>query len=546
MMSLISPNQAMSFALEFFENRDALFSASFVYKEPGSRIFFYIRDHNNIAGDPIDIERFISFRKARVFNHAVVLNRKESLRLFDNTEGKTVAFPLASDHYFFGFFILNLCKEYTIPEPELSRIQEFLKIVADSLCNFYRLKEIQNREVRPVDRIADRINNACISELNEEQNSQDIQQNEILHEILPVIFHKLKNKLTPILGYAQILLTKLEDDALKERIRRVEKNAEELTNLLNLLRGYFSGGQKDRQRENINSTVYYLNNYFKAVEEKENIKIKVKLDHMIPDDLFIPGQMACLVTNLIDNAVLAIKAKCIEDGLIEVQTKQLKNSYRLIIKDNGIGISQEDIPRIWGPFFSHFPDRPGLGLSICERIIANHGAQFRLSSVEGKYTEFQIILRNQVTPSHRAAMSAENGKRDFTGNILIADREEHLVDLMKEMLVSAGNFEIMTTTHGEEATALINSRHFDLIIIDYFLPRLGGIEVYELLKLKKLESKVIMLIPDHGSTEIRAFLTKYRIKSLKKPFEILKFKGKVLEKLNRIQKSYREETSKMV
>jgi signal transduction histidine kinase len=533
---LISPGQTMASILEYFEKAGQKFSAAFIFKEPDSKIFFYIKDRRHLSGEPVDIEHFSSFRKAMITDQPAPLNKKEALRLFNNPDQKSITFPISFQHHLFGFFLLNPLKEGIIPERDISRIHGFVKVIANSFYNSYLLKEIDINETAKAD----------ISKADDETNPVELLKNEALQEILPVVFHKLKNKLTPILGYAQILLSKLEDDSLKERIRRVEKNAEELTDLLNLLRGYFSGGQKRKQRENINGIIYRLNDYFNNIESSNNIKIKAKMDYTIADDLFIPGQLECLVINLVDNAVLAIKAKGLQNGVITLQTRQLKNSYKLTVRDNGIGINRDELPRIWAPFYSRFPDRPGLGLSTCERIIANHDAQFRFNSVEGEYTEFQVIFKNQLLQWQTTGMVVENDGTTFSGNILIADQEEYLLDLMKEMLIPGGNFEIMTTTSGEEAVSLINSYSFDLVITDFLLPQMGGTEMYNLLKSKKMENRIIMLTPDNHYDEIKAFLTKNRIKSVKKPLELLKFKRKVLEKMAKIQKSHREGKSKMV
>ena len=68
--------------------------------------------------------------------------------------------------------------------------------------------------------------------------SDEAVRNDLLLEVLPLIFHKLKNKLTPILGYTQILMTRGGDDFARERLARIERNTAELTNALNFLKDY--------------------------------------------------------------------------------------------------------------------------------------------------------------------------------------------------------------------------------------------------------------------------------------------------------------------
>lgn len=232
------------------------------------------------------------------------------------------------------------------------------------------------------------------NELNRyRERSYSLQKNEMIGEILPVIFHKMKNKLTPIVGYSQILLAKTEDERLKERIRKIEKNADELTLQFNLLRDYLPVEKTIKVKENLNHILSRLRPHLAEICRDQRTGITIETDAHIPDDLVNPGQIEILITNMVDNALQAIKEKKAGPGLIEIRTKSDEDGYRLSIKDNGIGIRKEDIPKMWTPFFSGFKDRAGLGLTICEKIINNHGASFRVDSAAGAYSEFVILFK---------------------------------------------------------------------------------------------------------------------------------------------------------
>lgn len=235
---------------------------------------------------------------------------------------------------------------------------------------------------------------------------RDLQKYEIITEILPVIFHKLKNKLTPIVGYCQILQTKVSDERQRDRIKKIEKNADELTDQFNSLRDYFPVEKTKKEQANLNNILSGLESYFSGIEKEHSLKIEIVKDPAVPGDSLNPAQLEILIARMIDNAVQAIKAKNSLKGVIKIKTKNEGDMYTLSIKDNGTGMSREDIPKIWTPFFSKFKGRPGIGLTVCEKIISNHDATFIVDSAAGEFSEFIIVFKKDSKP----------GKDNETGN----------------------------------------------------------------------------------------------------------------------------------
>lgn len=223
----------------------------------------------------------------------------------------------------------------------------------------------------------------------------ELEKKEIIVELLPVLFHKLKNKLTPILGYCQILYKKTEDIFFKEKLKKIERSTNNLTHLINILREYFKNDTVIKQRGNLNNIIYGLEDYFANTEKTNNIKIYIDTDKKIPDDFLSMGQIETLIINIINNSINAIRAKHIQHGVIRIKTELKEDMYKLIVRDNGIGISKENIFNIWTPFYSDFPGNHGIGLSICEKILENHGAVCNVNSVQGEHTVFEIIFKDR-------------------------------------------------------------------------------------------------------------------------------------------------------
>jgi signal transduction histidine kinase len=529
----------ISSLFEYFENFINEFTIEFIYRSPSSENENYVRikSKEDIDGSPIDIAQFSSLVKSKISNEVVRLGKEEMQRLEKNMTMVSLVFPISYHHNFFGFLLLDVdSHNYLALDLEMSYVQILSNIIANSFQNYlsFEAREKETNKKRLVTKELIKFDKELI---HSRETMIELQKSEIVGELLPVLFHKLKNKLTPILGYAQILLTKTDDTSLCDRLKKIEKNATDLANQLNILRNYFKTEKFTREIDNLNTIISHLKPYFNLLETQEGIKITFSPDNGIPDDLLNPGQIEVLITNIVDNAVQAIKAKGTAgagNGRIDIKTESQNDEYKLVIRDNGIGIKEKNLPKIWTPFYSEFPGQAGIGLSICDKIISNHDASYYVHTKEGEFTEIEIVFKRQ-----RLETEKEFGKDilipppgDIHGRILIVDDEAYLLDLMKEILSNEGDFEIITTTSGTEAIELLDGPgEFDVVITDIRMPRVNGMQIYDVLKAKKMESRVMIITADPFAEDVVLFLKKSKVKYLKKPFELMKFKQFVLEKL---------------
>jgi signal transduction histidine kinase len=220
--------------------------------------------------------------------------------------------------------------------------------------------------------------------------TDDLQKNAMFREILPIVFHKMKNKLTPVLGYAQILQARSDDPFFVERLRKIERNTAELTDAFNILKEYFKPDPAPRRPGNINRLLEDMGPFWQKTANAEKVRIVLELDAAAPDLPINAGQIKILLRSMVDNALTALRARNDGDKEIRLAVSLLDDALLLVIRDNGGGISEEDLANIWTPFFSRFPEHAGLGLVVCERIIASHGASCRVTSTPGEFSRFEI------------------------------------------------------------------------------------------------------------------------------------------------------------
>ncbi|SMO68325.1 ATP-binding protein [Melghirimyces algeriensis] len=135
-------------------------------------------------------------------------------------------------------------------------------------------------------------------------------------------------------------------------------------------------------------------------------------------------QLKQVLINLMQNGLESLQDK----GVIKIFWKEIQNRISIQIQDNGSGIPPEYMSRIFDPFFTTKEDGTGIGLSICHRIITEHGGQIYVTSQPGRGTTFNIHLPLRQ-PSSKKAVS----RKQQEGSDISLNRSEVLerVNLLK-------------------------------------------------------------------------------------------------------------------
>ncbi len=232
------------------------------------------------------------------------------------------------------------------------------------------------------------------------------------------------------------------------------------------------------------------------------------------------SQVKQILLNLCANAIQAIQA--IQDrahpGVIEVRLEvHVQGEARgnlqpgryacLTVRDNGPGMNEATRARIFEPFFTTKPmgKGTGLGLSVVHGIVKAHEASIEVTSTPGKGSEFHIYfpavdapLATVMAPATDTAPIDGQGK-----HILYIDDEEAIVSLMRRLLERQG-YRVSAFTNPEEAVAAVqaDSSQFDLVVTDYNMPKMSGLEVAIALRNIRADLPVV-LASGHITEELR-------------------------------------------
>ncbi len=178
-----------------------------------------------------------------------------------------------------------------------------------------------------------------------------------------------------------------------------------------------------------------------------------------------------VVVNLVKNAAEALP----EGGLIHVECHNNHSHVVLNVRDNGIGISKDMIPRLFIPFFTtKMAAGAGLGLATSQTIIKHHGGAIAVKSSEGRGSTFTVTLPKAT--EHLEAMPSRCFENDRVLRILAIDDVEPILDLVAETR-TALNHTVYTASSGAEGIRVFRNHPVDVVICDLGMPGMTGWEV---------------------------------------------------------------------
>ena len=238
---------------------------------------------------------------------------------------------------------------------------------------------------------------------NTEENRESEKQN---RELVSNISHDLKTPITAIKGYVEGIMDGVADtpEKMDKYIKTIYNKANEMERLINELT-YYSGIDNNRIPYNfhrINVADYFGDCVEEVGLDLEQKNIELNYSNLAqPDTVVIadPEQMKKVINNIISNSVKYIDKP---HGVIDIRILDEADSIRIEIEDNGKGIAQKDLPKIFERFFRTDASRnsaqggSGIGLSIVKKIIEDHGGYIWATSKENEGTCMHFVLRKYI------------------------------------------------------------------------------------------------------------------------------------------------------
>ena len=225
-------------------------------------------------------------------------------------------------------------------------------------------------------------------------------------ELISNISHDLKTPITAIKGYVEGIMDGVADtpEKMDKYIKTIYNKAIDMDRLINELTTY-SGIDNNRIPYNfhrINVADYFGDCVEEVGLDLEQRGIKLNYSNLVsPDTVVIadPEQMKKVINNIISNSVKYMDKP---DGHIDIRILDEVDSIRVEIEDNGKGIAQKDLQKIFGRFYRTDASRnsaqggSGIGLSIVKKIVEDHGGYVWATAKEGEGTCMHFVLRKYI------------------------------------------------------------------------------------------------------------------------------------------------------
>lgn len=311
--------------------------------------------------------------------------------------------------------------------------------------------------------------------------------------------HELRTPINTILGLNELILRESQEEAVKEYARDIRQAGNILLALVSDILD-FSKLEADKMEltEGIYDVSSLLNDLINSISVQLRRK---KLDLVLDIAQDIPYKMfgdeihiRQIIGNLLSNAV-----RYTEKGRItlHVSWKELpKDSVEMyvIVKDTGVGIREEDIPKLFNAFqrmdstARNKEDRTGLGLAITQRLIEMMGGKLEVQSIYGMGSAFsfkivqKIVDREPLGDFEKQYKDSLRSIEDYhekfiapMGRILIVD--DNAMNLaVAQGLLKGTRLQIDVAASGEECLELIKRKTYHLICMDHMMPVMDGVQ----------------------------------------------------------------------
>lgn len=358
------------------------------------------------------------------------------------------------------------------------------------------------------------------------------------------IAHDFNNQLASVLGYADLLLLKIDDPELISFAENIKKGAQRSAELTKQLLAFSRKGKYEFVTVDMNKIIGEVVSMLEHTIDKR-IRIKQILNVNPALTKGDTTQLYNAILNITLNARDAMKKEgnlILETDIVELDNKSCKiypyevipgQYIKISITDNGTGMDSDTQKRIFEPFFTTkgVGEGTGMGLASVYGTIQNHHGVITVYSEIGKGTTFKISL----PLAEELVTSMDDHKVTIkTGNamILIVDDEELIRNMVADSLRGMG-YKVALCKNGKEAFEYYKKswKKIDLVLLDMIMPEMGGKETF--LAMRKINPEVKVLLSSGYSVDCDAqeILDKGAVGFMGKPFTQTELSKKVASAL---------------
>jgi len=345
-----------------------------------------------------------------------------------------------------------------------------------------------------------------------------------LGEIAAEVNHDMNNLLSTILLTIELLLKRLEmgeevDLAeLRNALHTIEAAAQDGSTATSRIREFlktdpYAPCEMVDLNKVVSSSIQLSSGHVASTQDSCQIQCELP---PLPAVFGNEAALRAVFTNILINARQALDA----GGQIRITGWQDCDEVVVRVEDNGKGMSPEVLARATEPFFTTKGESgTGLGLSLSQKLVKQHGGRLHIESEEGKGTKVDIHLPVKATQTEDKEQAAT------VERVLIVDDDERTLRLITRVLKMHG-FEVVPVNSGEAAWEEFQARHgtedeqITMVLTDLDMPEMNGAELAARIKEISPDTPVVLLTGIHDARDVIGDSVEFLNGILHKPFKI--------------------------
>ncbi len=465
-----------------------------------------------------------SLRFTTILDHfpsAVLLEDKDKKAiLYNDLFSKILDFP-----FYYSLSDIETCKAVLFKNKHIFKLEEEFEIRINDIYSSSQKVigeefELKNGRIIKLDYIPifynekDIVNHVWIlNDITEAKREEEIkiktefqlqraQKLESLGVLAGGIAHDFNNLLGAIFGYLELAIEETKDPLVSRFLDKANSSMERAKALTHQLLTFSKGGTPITKT---GSLFPFIKDTALFILSGSNVSCHFDVKQDLYKCNFDRNQIGQVIDNIVINAMQAmngggeitIKAENVSLSTFEHGYLGEGNYIKLSISDTGVGIPTELLTKIFDPFFTTKATGNGLGLATCYSIIKSHGGIIEAVSEVGAGSAFHIYLPEASDKQTAPEPAPKVLKHSGSGNILIMDDEEPILDINKRIIESMG-YTALCTNKGEDAleifkASIANKVKIKAIIFDITIKGgMGGKETA--IEIRKLDDSIPIFV----------------------------------------------------
>jgi PAS domain S-box-containing protein len=536
--ALFGDTSACSDCIHFAAMMDATVKRGTHSDHARGRVFDVTAAPHPLGGAVVTFDDVTAHRQLAERHRRVLETARDAIVITDRDRRIAFANPAAHALLGRGEELIGLPTDDVVPEEARGMVREFEDRGFAGTPQSY-----QGMIIRPDgEKRVVAINTAPLSELGEvtgvvasmrdvtdekRLGEQLLQQEKLvaIGQLVSGVAHELNNPLAGVMAFAQLMLASHEPLTIEQRhaVDTIHREARRAAKIVSNLLTFARQQPAERRAANVNTIVSDTIELRRYALRTGEVDVTLSLDASIPETWADPMQLQQVMLNLLTNAEQAL-AERPGRREVRIRTWSERGSIHIEVADNGPGIASHLIDRVFNPFFTTKPvgQGTGLGLSLSDGIVREHGGRIQVASRPGHGAAFTIELPHVQPPEERHEPQASERSRRFPiRRMLVIDDEPAMRAAVSGFLRSLGH-EVHVAQSTAVGRALMAKNEYDVVLLDLRMPDEGGETFFRDLQERDPfhAQRVVFVTGDLQSAEARRFLNAAKRPVVGKPFQL--------------------------